>query len=41
MSGAQAKWSPDGSYIPSVDVHTEAKHQIIEEYIENLIRKLE
>jgi len=37
MSKAQAKWSADGSYIPAIDIHTEAKHQIIEEYIENLI----
>ncbi|NEP10706.1 MAG: hypothetical protein F6K14_10915 [Symploca sp. SIO2C1] len=37
MSKAQAKWSADGSYVPPIDVHTEAKHQIIEEYIENLI----
>jgi hypothetical protein len=37
MSEAQAKWSADGSSIPSIDIHTEAKHQILEEYIENLI----
>ncbi|NER98335.1 MAG: three-Cys-motif partner protein TcmP [Symploca sp. SIO1B1] len=37
MSKAQAKWSADGSYIPAIDIHTEAKHQILEEYIENLI----
>lgn len=37
MSGAQATWSADGSYIPSIELHTKAKHQILEEYIENLI----
>lgn len=37
MSEAKAKWSADGSSIPSIDIHTEAKHQIIEEYVENLI----
>ncbi|MEP0750612.1 three-Cys-motif partner protein TcmP [Trichocoleus sp. Lan] len=37
MSGSQAKWSADGSYIHPLDTHTKAKHQILEEYIENLI----
>jgi len=37
MSGYSAKWSPDGSLIPDIDPHTKAKHQIYEEYIENLI----
>ncbi len=37
MSKAQAKWSADGSYIPSIDPHTQAKHRILEAYIENLI----
>ncbi|NEO99015.1 MAG: three-Cys-motif partner protein TcmP [Symploca sp. SIO2E9] len=37
MSEAQAKWSTDGIYIPYIDPHTKAKHQILEEYIKNLI----
>jgi len=37
MSEAQAKWSADGSYIPQIDPHTQAKHRILEAYIENLI----
>lgn len=37
MSKSQAKWSPDGSELPTIDPQTKAKHQIIEEYIENLI----
>ncbi|HBE18060.1 MAG TPA: hypothetical protein DEG17_12120 [Cyanobacteria bacterium UBA11149] len=34
MSKAQAKWSADGSVIPSINPHTKAKHLIIEKYIE-------
>jgi hypothetical protein len=30
MSEAQAKWSADGSYIPPIDPHTQAKHRILE-----------
>lgn len=37
MSEAQAKWSADGNYLPQIDPHTQAKHRIIEAYIENLI----
>ncbi|MDJ0556691.1 MAG: three-Cys-motif partner protein TcmP [Microcoleaceae cyanobacterium MO_207.B10] len=37
MSNSQPKWGADGSDIPTIDPHTKAKHQIIEEYIENLI----
>lgn len=37
MSRAQAAWSADGSSIPSIDPHTKAKHQILEEYIKNWI----
>jgi three-Cys-motif partner protein len=33
----QAKWSADGTDLPTVDPHTKAKHKILEEYIENLI----
>ncbi|WP_143437685.1 three-Cys-motif partner protein TcmP, partial [Hydrocoleum sp. CS-953] len=37
MSNSKAKWGADGSELPTIDPHTKAKHQIIEEYIENLI----
>lgn len=37
MSETQAKWSADGSYLPHIDPHTQAKHRILEAYIENLI----
>jgi three-Cys-motif partner protein len=37
MSEAQATWSADGSYLPQIDPHTQAKHRILEAYIENLI----
>ncbi|MDJ0519669.1 MAG: three-Cys-motif partner protein TcmP [Trichodesmium sp. MO_231.B1] len=37
MSKSEAKWGADGSELPTIDPHTKAKHQIIEEYIENLI----
>lgn len=37
MSRSQASWSADGSYIPLIEPHTKAKHQILEEYLENLI----
>lgn len=37
MSNSKAKWGADGSELPIIDPHTKAKHQIIEEYIENLI----
>ena len=40
MSGSQATWSADGSYIPPIDPHTKAKHQILETYLENLIYTL-
>jgi three-Cys-motif partner protein len=40
MSDAQAKWSADGSSIPSIDVHTKAKHLILEKYVENLVYTL-
>ena len=40
MSEAQAKWSADGSFIPSLDPHTKAKHLILEKYIENLVYTL-
>lgn len=34
------RWSADGSFIPTIDPHTKAKHLIIEKYVENLIIKL-
>lgn len=37
VSRAQSTWSADGSYLPTIDPHTKAKHQIIEKYIENLV----
>lgn len=37
MSSSQGEWSADGKDIPSIDLHTKAKHQILEKYIENLI----
>lgn len=37
MGNSQASWSADGSELPPIDPHTKAKHQILEEYIENLI----
>lgn len=37
---SNAEWSADGSGLPSIDPHTKAKHQIIEEYITNLIHTL-
>jgi len=37
MSNSKAKWGADGGELPTIDPHTKAKHQIIEEYIENLI----
>ena len=40
MSEAQAKWSADGSFIPSLDPHTKAKHLILEKYVENLVYTL-
>lgn len=40
MSDSKPKWSSDGKKIPEIDLHTKAKHQIIEKYIERLILKL-
>lgn len=37
MNQSNTKWSPDGSSIPLIEPHTKAKHQIYEEYVENLI----
>ena len=37
MSSNQAKWSRDGNDLPNIEPHTQAKHQIIQEYITNLI----
>jgi hypothetical protein len=37
MNKSNTEWSPDGSHIPKLEPHTKAKHQIYEEYIENLI----
>lgn len=40
MSSNKAKWSDDGNDLPNIEPHTQAKHQIIQEYITNLIRTL-
>ncbi len=40
VSKSQANWSADGSYIPDINPHTKAKHQVIETYLENLIYTL-
>lgn len=37
MSKAQAIWNADGSKLPPIDIHTKAKHLIIDKYIENLV----
>ncbi|MBE8987116.1 MULTISPECIES: three-Cys-motif partner protein TcmP [unclassified Nostoc] len=37
MSKTQATWNADGSKLPSIDIHTKAKHLIIDKYIENLV----
>lgn len=37
MSRAQATWNADGSKLPAIDIHTKAKHLIIDKYIENLV----
>lgn len=37
MSDSQAKWSADGRYLPPIEPHTKAKHQVLESYIESLI----
>ncbi len=37
MSSNKAKWSRDGKDLPNIEPHTQAKHQIIQEYITNLI----
>ena len=40
VSGAQANWSADGSYLPPIHPHTKSKHKILEKYLENLILTL-
>jgi three-Cys-motif partner protein len=34
---SRAKWNANGENLPIVDAHTQAKHKILEEYVENLI----
>lgn len=37
MTQNKATWSADGSYLPEIEPHTKAKHQILEDYIERYI----
>ncbi|MBD2554346.1 three-Cys-motif partner protein TcmP [Limnothrix sp. FACHB-708] len=36
-SSSQSSWSRDGQVLPNLEPHTRAKHQILEEYVENLV----
>lgn len=37
MSNKDVYWSADGSYLPEIEPHSKAKHQILEDYIKNWI----
>lgn len=36
-SSSKSSWSRDGQSLPDLEPHTKAKHQILEEYVENLV----
>ena len=40
MSDQKIHWSADGYYLPEIEPHTKAKHQILEDYLETYILTL-